>query len=104
MSQLSEMKKSGLIIDDIPEEFTSFVNRNKQEGKYAVRKQLWERMTEETRSKYLEHSHPAIYDDKHLKPLSDKQLESHLGKVVEDLEVNKDNYKPFYPPKQEQQT
>tara|TARA_R100001594_G_scaffold146826_1_gene198829 strand:+ start:3524 stop:3997 length:474 start_codon:yes stop_codon:yes gene_type:complete len=104
MKAVSEMQQNGLVIDDIPMEFKDYQTISQEKGKYAIRKQAWERMSDETRKTYLEHSAPAIYDDKHLEPMSDTKLEAHLQAVMEDLSVNKDNYKPFYPPKKEEQT
>ena len=101
MRGIDEMKQNGLVIDDIPIEFKEFKASAQAQGKYAITRQAWDRMTKETRQTYLEHSHPAIYEDKHLKPMSDTKLESHLQAVMEDLSVNKDNYQPFYPPKKE---
>ena len=101
MKAVDELHKEGLVINDIPIEFNDYKKLKQQEGKYAVRKQVWERMSEQSRTKYLEHSAPAIYNDSHLDRLNDKQIESNLDKVLMDLEVNKDNYKPFYPPKKD---
>ena len=96
---IDSWKGKGFVIDDIPMEFGTYQTGAKEQGKYAIRKSVFQQMTDEQRERYLNHSHPALYDDKHLEPL--KNVNDHIEKRLMDLEVNKDNYKAFYPPKKE---
>ena len=93
---VDDWKKNGFVIDDIPEEWDSYRNRTKAEGKYAVPKSEWDSMSDEQRTKYLSHSHPTIFNDSHLEPKSQKLTQENLQKRLVDMEVNKDSYEPFY--------
>ena len=96
---IDSWKSNGFVIDDIPMEFGTYQTGAKEQGKYAIRKSVFQQMTDEQRERYLNHSHPALYDDNHLEPI--KNVNDHIEKRLMDLEVNKDNYKAFYPPKKE---
>ena len=93
---IDDWKAKGFVINDIPEEWKSFKERTKAQGRYAVTKTEWNAMTDLQRAKYLSHSHATLYDDSHLKPQSPQLIQENIQKKLVDMEVHNENYEPFY--------
>ena len=93
---IDNWKQQGFVINDIPEEWDSFRERAKAEGRYAIPKSEWDTMSNEERTKYLSHSQATIYNDSHLEPKSERLTRENLQKRFVDMEVNAEDYKPFY--------
>ena len=96
VSSEMELRDSGLVQNDIPPTFEEFSAAYKKQGRYAVRKQVWENFTDEQRKTYLQHSQATIYKDKHLEPLDQDSTRKLAEKIIVDLEVNKEEYIPFF--------